>query len=186
MCVVTRAPSLHVAMQGAMKGDRVFHFGEQGSYLSCPGDEEKHLTWAEVLNGQRDGLQVWKKGSSRRDPYDLLRYKKSETTLYLLLYALSREMYGDIVQTLKLLLAHKRVTYRHLSSKNTELTGKIMQIQSTCDIKLQGNEFYSVIRKIDGACKTGIDNCYTDFQSLVELILNEETVLGLMAFYKKT
>ena len=89
-------------------------------------------------------------------------------------------MYGDIVQTLKLLLAHKRVTYRHVSSKNTELTGKIMQIQSTCDIKLQGNEFYSVIRKIDGACKTAIDNCYNDFQSLVEPILKEETVLKLM------
>ena len=108
MCVVTRTPSEHVATQGAPKGDRVFHFEEQGSYLNCPGDQDKHLTWAEVLKGQRDGLQVWKKGRSRRDPYFLLNTKRSEMTLYHLLHALSREMFGDIVQVLKLLLTHTK------------------------------------------------------------------------------
>ena len=61
-----------------------------------------------------------------------------------------------------------------------------MQIQQTCEIKLHGKEFFSVIGKIDGACKKAIENCYTDFQSLVEPILNEETVLELMSYYKKT
>ena len=184
MCVVTRTPSEHVATQGASKGDRVVHFEEQGSYLRCPGGDEQHLTWAEVLDGQKDGLQVWKKGRSRRDPYVLLNKKRSETTHFHLLHALSCEMFGDVIQTLKLMLAHKRVTYRHLSLKNTELNGKIMQIEQTCDIKLHGTAFFSVIGKIDGACRKAIENCYTDFQSLVEPILKEETVLELMEYYK--
>ena len=111
ICVVTGTPSHQVATQGTSKGDRVFHFEEQGSLLLCPGGEEKHLAWQEVLDGKKDGLQVWKKGNSRRDPYDLLRYKKSETTLYHLLRVLSCKMFGDAIQTLKLLLVHKRVTF---------------------------------------------------------------------------
>ena len=174
ICVVTRTPSHNFATQGTPKGDRVVHFEEQGSFLQCAGGQEKHLTWSEVLAGQKDGLQVWKKGVSKRDPYTLLRYKKSETTLYHLLHALSCEMFGDVIQTLKLLLAHKRVTFTNISATNSELKGKIMQIEQTCDIKLQGRQFVSVVNKVDDACKKAIDDCYNDFQSLIEPILQEK------------
>jgi len=171
-------------MQGTSNGDCVVRFEEQGSFLQYPGGEGKYLTWAEVLAGQKDGLQVWKKGVSRRDPYTLLRYKKSEMTLYNLLYALSCKIFDDVIQTLKLLLAYKRVTFTNISSTNSELKGKIMQIEQTCDIKLQGKEFVSVVNKVDDACKKAIEDCYNDFQSLVEPILKEETVRELMEYYK--
>ena len=115
MCTVTCTPSENYARQGTSKGDYVVHFEEQGSYLLCPGGHEKHLAWADVLGGKRAGLQVWKKGISKRDPYDLFSNKRSEKTLYHLLHVLSREMYGDVIQTLKLILAHKPVTSRYLS-----------------------------------------------------------------------
>ena len=129
-------------------------------------------------------MQVWKKGVSRRDPYTLLRYKKSETTLYNLLHALSCKMFGDVIQTLKLLLAHKRVTFTNISATNSELKGKIMQIEQTCDIKLQGKEFVSVVNKVDDACKKAIEDCYNDFQSLVEPILQDKIIVELMQYYK--
>jgi hypothetical protein len=140
------------------------------------------ITWSEVLNGRRYGMQVWTSLNPLREVKKMfLSYRRDETKLLGLLGYLYEEVFGDGLQMMLLVS-------RYYSGLNAGRKESFNQIKKAMDVSepvlLIGNQYKYVLDKIDKVFEHEIRSCYNSFQSVTQPLLSKQQVNSLVLLYK--
>ena len=96
------------------------------------------LTWTSVLEGRKDGIQVWRRSHDFRNVF--LNYSariKTSSGLMSLTNLLYGEIYGDRVQALHILDCHNRAT---ITAQNRQVKEYESIVQSNAPVIFEPNQ----------------------------------------------
>ena len=185
-CVVRSSPNRHQALSGI---DKVtFQKGFNGNQnFGCLVDVEDTnfiplLKWRDVLNGKRDGLQVWSSSHTFRFPTDtFFNYRHNDDLLLKLLTMLFDECFGDRIQAQLLVIAYYQAKNKNKQSQMKKLISTIQHVQP---VLLCNGSFKDLMNEVDNVFKKEMMNCYSTFNCITEPILSRTQIMKLVSKYK--
>lgn len=141
------------------------------------------LSWKQVFEGKKAGIQVWKKGKSKRNPYNLMTKTRKAEKHVSILGILSDEMFGDISQVKDLLTAYYKIKARYCQNKISLLEKIIAKINQ--DTSLEGDACKNVLERTDSLFEQGIIDACTKYSVLHDPIISHDDYIGLVDYYKE-
>ena len=140
------------------------------------------LTWSEILEGRRQGIQVWYVSDSYKEVssnfHDRRKTSQGVTALFNLLYD---EVYGDRLQSMHLINCFNRATVRN-QNKTIRDYDKI--ISDNKPIVLDGEVYNSFLEKCNDTFGNAIIKCYSDFVVIGQPILSRKEIDDMVRLYK--
>ena len=142
------------------------------------------LIWNEVLQGRKNGIQVWRSGTTYRDVFsNFADRSKTSHGLTALFNSLYDEVYGDRLQSLHLISCFNRAT---IKSQNKALREYEVMVSDNKPIILEGDVYNDLLEKCNNAFGSAIKKCYTDFVVIGQPIINRTKVDEMVCLYKHT
>ena len=183
--VVSTNPFFDNVSNGMHLSDYQSGFGTHnyGCHITFSEDTESILiTWQEVLDGGKNGLQVWRLGDIYRDVYSNFADRcKTSQGLTGLMNTLYSEVYGDRLQCLHLMNCYNRAIMKN-QMKLVRTYEDV--IQKYNPVVLVGEEYESLLENCNDAFGAAIKKCYCDFVVIGQPIITREVIDGLVQLYK--
>ena len=187
-CIIKSSPNRHDTISGIDK--TTFNRGFKGNQnFGCSLSVEDTnivplLKWRDVLNGKREGLQVWSSSHTFRFPTDtFFNYRNNEDLLLKLLTMLFDECFGDRIQAQLLVIAYYQAKNKNKQSQMTKLITTIENVQP---VLLHNGSFKELMNEVDNVFKKEMMNCYNTYNCITEPILSRTQIMKLVAKYKST
>ena len=157
------------------------------------------ITWRDVLNGRKDGIQVWR-DTSKSDVYRNVsklfdNRRRTEIGCKSLLSYLYEEMYGDRLQLFHLYSSYYKSRHKYIAAQSrtqqTSINDKVTTISKEIfnvpeEATLSGMNFNTLIERIDEIYKKAIQDTYTKFLPFGEPLISNETVISMLIDYMRT
>ena len=157
------------------------------------------ITWRDVLNGRKDGIQVWR-DTSKSDVYRNVsklfdNRRRTEIGCKSLLSYLYEEMYGDRLQLFHLYSSYYKSRHKYIAAQSrtqqTSINDKVTTISKEIfnvpeEATLSGMNFNALIERIDEIYKNAIQDTYTKFLPFGEPLISNDTVISMLIDYMRT
>ena len=187
-CEVATNPMYDNVIGGMQLSDFQLGFGTHnyGCHLEFSRESTASLgvlvTWDEVMNGKKNGIQIWHGGEDYRDVYTNFA-DRSKTTqgLNSLMNSLYSEVYGDRLQCLHLLLSYHRA-----NNKNQAVTIRKYDslAQNFGPAVLEGESYNLLLSDLNNSFGVCIQKSYGDFVVIGRPVITRTETDVLVALYK--
>ena len=131
MGVVFTNPFINNISSGMHLSEYASEFGTHNydcfiMFSSSNSSESILIAWQEVLDGKKNGIQVWRSGEAYRDIYsNFIDHSKTTHGLTWLMNILYPEVYGDRLQCLNLINCFNRANVKNQGKTIREYEGVI-------------------------------------------------------------
>jgi hypothetical protein len=144
------------------------------------------LSLNDIMDGQKEGIQVWTVMKQIRDSANLfMRSRYDEAKMLNILHYLYEESCGDRDQTLLLLTRYYQALNKQRKESIIKLTTEVMNIKPPTTIKLVGDDYRFIVDKVNQTFKEEIIKCYTTFCSITDPLVSQEVMNSLVELYKQ-
>ena len=149
-------------------------------------DDETSITWKEVFNGRRTGIQVWKTKDVLRDLFPTFNpSRRNNENLVSILFNIDNEIYYDNVQIQSALVAFYCASEKAKGATIKELQKSNAALEDSLDFPLEGEVYNNYLKQIDDTFETELFSCFKDFTFIDEPIVADKMMLDLINKYKR-
>ena len=151
-------------------------------FVSAQETYSELLTWLEILEGRRHGMQVWHVSDEHREAlsnfHDRRKTRQGVTALFNLLYD---EACGDHLQSMCLMNCFNRATLENL---NLTIRDNDKVIAANKPIALDGELHDRFLEKCNDVLGNAIGKCYSDFVAIGQPMLSRKEINDMVSLHK--
>ena len=161
-------------------------FSTNGIPIYTNKDCDILVKWLDVLDGRRDGIQVWCHTDYLRDfskCFNVVVHEVENEILWRnILGFIFEELYSDKINTMNLLTKY----YQHVSKKKSVMAAYLQTKENTSlSIAYSKANYDTLNNTIESVFNSAISKCYTDFAKVTEPLVSRETITELVSLYKQ-
>ena len=187
MGVVSTNPFINNVLSGMYLSDYesgfiTHNYGCSIMFPLTTSSESIIITWQEVLDGKKNGIQVWRIGDVYRYVYSNFTHcSKTAQSLTALMSTLYAEVYGYWRQRLNLVNFFNRANMKNQGKLIRDYEGII---QKYIHVVLCGELFEALLDRYNDLFGLAIKKCYSDFVVICQPIITCVEIDGLVELYK--